>query len=407
MLPMKRATKSLVLFFLLIALFPGILICSPQNLELPSRKQDLFYPERKLFELINKERQKQGLHVVSFSPDLSHLARTHSQDMASRGRISHSSTDGRSYMERLVEEGFYFIAIGENVALSPGYMPELIHQALMESQGHRENILDPKFDQVGIGAILKKNKGYFITQDFRKSPVLKDEKVVKKEIQRDMNALRRTNSLLPLNFFPEADEYAHRCSLNMIKDLRPPPLPREFGSTQYHFITSPALEGAQSIYKTKILDEIYETAGLGVAFGRNAKYPGGSYFITLLLFPENKYRHISHADIKQIILRNINELRESEGRFPLKEDEKLVTHAERAVKKIFEKKALSSDILPMLPGTIFLYFITQDPSRLSGEVKQHIEKKTLDYKRNGIGVLFEKNEEYRKGAFWVLLIFGK
>ena len=61
----------------------------------------------------------------------------------------------------------------------------------------------------------------------------------------------------------------------------------------------------------------------------------------------------------------------------------------------------------MLPDTTFLYFITQDPSRLSGEVKQQIEKKTLDYKRNGIGVLFEKNEEYRRGASWVLLIFGK
>jgi hypothetical protein len=230
--------------------------------------------------------------------------------MASRGRISHSSTDGRSYMERLVEEGFYFIAIGENVALSPGYMPERIHQALMKSQGHRENILDPKFDQVGIGAVLKKNKGYFVTQDFRRAPVLRDEEVVKREIQRDMNSIRRTNSLLPIHFFPEADEYAHRCSLNMIKDLRPPPLPREFGNTQYHFITSPALEGAQSIYKDKILDEIYETAGLGVAFGRNAKYPGGSYFITLLLFPENKYRHMSLPDIKQLILRNINELRE-------------------------------------------------------------------------------------------------
>lgn len=404
---MKMAAKFLVLFFLLIALFPGTLIYSSQNIELPSRKQDLFSLERKLFELINEERQKNGLHVVSFSPDLSHLARAHSQDMASRGGIFHSSTDGRSYKDRLVDEGFYFIAIGENVAFSNGYMPELIHQELMKSQGHRENILDPSFDQVGIGAVLKKNIGYYITQDFRRAPVLKDEKVVKREIQRDMNALRRTNSLLPLHFFPEADEYAHKCSLNMIKDLRPPPLPREFGNTQYHFITSPALEGAQSIYKDKILNEIYETAGLGVAFGRNAKYPGGSYFITLLLFPENKYRHMSHADIKQLILRTINELRESEGHYPLKEDNRLVTHAGKVLKKIFEKKTLSPDILPMLPDTIFLYFITQDPSRLSGEVKQQIEKKTLDYKRNGIGVLFEKNEEYRRGAFWVLLIFGK
>ena len=41
------------------------------------------------------------------------------------------------------------------------------------------------------------------------------------------------------------------------------------------------------------------------------------------------------------------------------------------------------------------------------EGDQESEKKTLDYKRNGIGVLFGKNEDYQKGAFWVLLIFGK
>ncbi len=299
MTSMKRAARSFILFVLPLVLFTGTLVCFPQNRELPSRRQDLYSLERKLFELINDERHKNNLHVVRFSPDLSRLARTHSQDMASRGRISHSSSDGRSYMERLVEDGFYFIAIGENVAFSSGYMPELIHQKLMESQGHRRNILDPKFDEVGIGAVLKKNKGYFITQDFRKAPVLKDEKVVKREIQRDMNALRRTNLFGPLNFTPEADEYAHRCSLNMIKELQPPPLPRHFGSTQYHFITSPALEGAQAIYKDKILDENYETAGLGVAFGRNAKYPGGSYFITLLLFPENESRHMSQEDTRE------------------------------------------------------------------------------------------------------------
>jgi uncharacterized protein YkwD len=403
----KRAARLASIFFLVFALSPRSPACSPQNLDLPSTKEDLLSLERKLFELINEERQNRGLHLLSFSPALSQLARAHSKDMASRGRISHTSTDGRSYQDRVVNEEFYFIALGENVAFSNGFQPGFIHEELMKSPGHRENILDPSFDQVGIGAFLKKNKGYFITQDFRRSPVLRDENEVKREIQRDMNDLRRKNFLLPLSFLQDADEYAYRCALNMIKDRRPPPLPPQLGNTQYHFITSPALEGIQSIYKDKILDEIYETAGLGVAFNRNTKYPGGSYFIALLLFPENKYRNMRDTDIKQIILRNINELRESEGYYPLEVDKRLVTSAEKTIKIVFEKKTLSQDILPVLPGTFFLYFITEDPSRLSAEIRQQIEKKTFDYKKNGIAVLFGKNEEYRKGAFWVLLIFGK
>ena len=57
---------------------------------------------------------------------------------------------------------------------------------------------------------------------------------------------------------------------------------------QLLFISSPALEGIESIYKDKVLNEIYETAGLGVSFGQNEQYPGGAYFITLLLFPEKR-----------------------------------------------------------------------------------------------------------------------
>lgn len=407
MIRVKRTVQLASIFLLVAALSPRSLVCSPQSLDLPSRQEDLLSLERKLFELINEERQNYGLPLLSFSPDLSQLARTHSKDMASRGRISHSSTDGRSYQDRVVNEGFYFIALGENVAFSNGFQPELIHQKLMESQGHRENILDPNFDEVGIGAVLKKNKGYFITQDFRRSPVIKDENEVKREIQRDMNELRRRNFLRPLNFLQDADEYAYRCALNMIKARRPPPLPPQFGDTQYHFITSPALEGIQSIYKDKILDEIYETAGLGVAFNRNTKYPGGSYFIALLLFPENKYRNMSDTDVKQITFRNINEIREREGQDSLLEDKMLLAHAERTVKKIFPNRTLSPTMLPELPEVTCLYFITEDPTRLSGETKEQIKQRTNDYTRIGIGVLFGKNEKYRKGAFWVLLIFGK
>ncbi len=407
MIQTKRAVKLVSIFFFVLALSPRSLVCSPQNLDLPSGKQDLLSLERKLFELINEERQKRSLHLLSFSPALSQLARAHSKDMASRGRISHTSTDGRSYRDRIVNEEFYFIALGENVAFSNGFQPGLIHEKLMQSPGHRENILDPSFDQVGIGAFFKKNKGYFITQDFRRSPVLRDENEVKREIQRDMNDLRRKNFLVPLTFLQDADEYAYRCALNMIKDRRPPPPPPQFGNTQYHFITSPALEGIQSIYKDKILDEIYETAGLGVAFNRNTKYPGGSYFIALLLFPENKYRNMSDTDVKQVTFRNINEIREREGHGSLLEDKTLLAHAERTVKKIFPNRTLSPTILPELPETTFFYFITEDPTQLSGDTKEHIKQKTFDYTRIGIGVLFGKNEKFRKGAFWVLLIFGK
>ncbi len=65
---------------------------------------------------------------------------------------------------------------------------------------------------------------------------------------------------------------------------------------------------------------------------------------------------MNDADVKQIILRNINKLRKSEGYYALKEDKRLAAHAERTVKKIFVKKTLSPGILPLLPDTTFLYY---------------------------------------------------
>ena len=116
---------------------------------------------------------------------------------------------------------------------------------------------------------------------------------------------------------------------------------------------------------------------------------------------------MSDTDIKQITFRNINEIREREGHGSLQEDKMLLAHAERIIKKIFPNRTLSPTILPELPDTTFLYFITEDPTQLSGDTKEHIKQKTFDYSRIGIGIIFGKNEENQKGAFWVLLIFGK
>lgn len=284
MIKAKRAGLFLSFLFLLSILTARIPLCAPQE-DLPSGRKDLDGLEYRLFELVNEERIQRGLPAVSFAPDLSGLAREHSRDMASRGRISHASTDGKSYMERLVEAGFYFVAIGENVAFSNAFQPELIHQKLMNSGGHRKNILDPAFDQVGIGAVVDTDRGYFITQDFRKSPVLRNTREVKRQIQRDINEMRRRSRMPSLNFLLDADEYAAQCSQNMVKDSPPPPMPRQFQAIQYHFVTSPALEGIVSYLGDKILEWRYEKAGLGVTFARNEKYPGGCYFIALLLMP--------------------------------------------------------------------------------------------------------------------------
>jgi uncharacterized protein YkwD len=405
---MVQAKKTFIIIFLcfLLTFFSsGTLVCFPQE-ELPSSREALYSLEKTLFKLVNQERQKRGLHAVRFSPDLSRLARRHSQDMAAREELTHSSSDGKSYKERLIEAGFHFIAIAENVAYSNGYQPELIHKGLMDSPGHRENILTPGFDEVGIAAVFKEGNGYYVTQDFRRAPLGKSEGEVQKDIQYGMNRLRRENNFPPLIFLPEADEYAYRCSLNSEKGNPPPPLPRRFGSTRYHFITSPSLEGIESIYAKLILDRKYEKAGLGVSYNRNEKFPGGTYFITILLFPESEYKNMSSEEVQKITFSKVNEVRERRGLPLFTWDKKLAVFAEKTAKIIFTQKTLSPAVLPRLGAVKYLNFITEDPALLPEGAEKQIVNDMARYERAGVGLYFGKNEEFERGAFWVCIIFG-
>lgn len=401
----KRTLKIIFLCFLLASFFSITLESLPQE-ELPSSREALYSLEKTLFELVNQERQKRGLHAVRFSADLSRLARSHSQDMASREELTHSSSDGKSYLERLIEADFHFIAIGENVAYSNTYQPELIHKGLMDSPGHRENILTPGFDEVGISAFLRKGSGYYITQDFIRAPLGKGEGEVRKDIQDNMNRLRCENNIVPLLFLPEADAYAYKCSQNSEKGSPPPPLPQRFGSTRYHFITSSSLEDIESIYAKCILDRKYEKAGLGVSYNRNEKFPGGTYFITILLFPESEYKNMSSEDVQKVTFNTVNEVRKRSGLSAFIWDKKLAVFAEKTAKVIFTQKTLSPAVMPR-PGAVkYLAFITEDPSFLPQGAEKQIVNDMARYERAGVGLYFGKNEEFERGAYWVCIIFG-
>lgn len=401
---MKRIATISCFFLVLGILCSKDLIYSEQKKELTSLKNDVSAIEKELFELANKERKKISLSSLQLSQDLSLLARKHSLDMASQGKISHSSSSGKSYKDRVVEAGFYFISLGENVAFSETFLTAFIHQGFMESPGHRENILSPDFDQVGIGVVFKEDKGYFITQDFRESLLMRDIKEVEEDIQQKINGLRRENSLPPLTFLEEANRYAQKYSLSKFENKPPPQMPSHFGENYILSIASPSLTEAFYGYKEMAMDKIYESAGLGVSFGKNKKYPGGSYFITLILFVENRYKSWSNKDLKDTIFHAINKIRGKKGLNPFEQDTELSSYAEKTIKRVFALRNDSPSVLPKIPGTAILYYITEDPTQLPRRLKENIKNDLKDYKRIGVGILFGKNPEYPRAAFWVSIL---
>ncbi|MBI3287023.1 MAG: CvpA family protein [Chloroflexi bacterium] len=120
--------------------------------------------EERMLALINAERAKAGLPVLIMDEDLRRVARAHSEDMLRRGYFSHSTPEGKSPSDRLIEASISFGVAGENIALAPDVA--VAHAGLMESPGHRENILSPAFRRVGIGAMDGGIYGVMFTQEF-------------------------------------------------------------------------------------------------------------------------------------------------------------------------------------------------------------------------------------------------
>ena len=123
-----------------------------------------FESERQMFNLVNQERVKFGVALLVWDESRVQVGRKHSRDMFERGYFSHYSPEGKDVGDRLEEAGISYTYAGENLALAPNV--QRAHAGLMNSEGHRRNILDPAFKKLGIGAIDGGVYGKMFTQVF-------------------------------------------------------------------------------------------------------------------------------------------------------------------------------------------------------------------------------------------------
>ncbi|MBV9240397.1 MAG: CvpA family protein [Acidobacteria bacterium] len=121
--------------------------------------------EEQMLELVNQERTSRGLKPLVIDEELRKVARAHSEDMFVRGYFSHYTPEGKDPFDRMREAGVNFRTAGENLALAPTL--QLAHTGLMNSPGHRANILHTQFGRVGIGILDGGRRGIMVSQEFR------------------------------------------------------------------------------------------------------------------------------------------------------------------------------------------------------------------------------------------------
>lgn len=134
----------------------------PFSMKTPRVREDL---EARMLTMLNEERAEAGLPPLKADPELTEVARAHSRDMFARGFFSHVTPEGRGPFERMRAGEVRFLTAGENLALAQTLT--MAHEGLMESPGHRANILRPAFGRVGIGVLDGGRYGLMVTQKFR------------------------------------------------------------------------------------------------------------------------------------------------------------------------------------------------------------------------------------------------
>lgn len=105
---------------------------------------------QEVLKLVNEERAKQGIKALTLSDDLTEVANLKAKDMAVNNYFDHTSPTYGSPFEMMRNFGITFSTAGENIA-SGQRSPQSVMTSWMNSDGHRANILNPSFTQLGVG----------------------------------------------------------------------------------------------------------------------------------------------------------------------------------------------------------------------------------------------------------------
>ena len=136
---------------------------TPSKPEQPEVNETVSAMEQEVVALVNAERAKSGLAALTLSTELSDGARLKSQDMAEQNYFSHTSPTYGSPFEMMKTLGISYRSAGENIA--KGYSTAAsVMEGWMNSEGHRANILNSSYTEIGVGYVAD---GNYWTQWFR------------------------------------------------------------------------------------------------------------------------------------------------------------------------------------------------------------------------------------------------
>jgi uncharacterized protein YkwD len=224
--------------------------------------------EARMLALLNEARVAAGLSEVQPDAELREVALAHSTDMVDHDFFGHVSPRSGTPTDRIRRSGALVSAAGENIAEAP--TPEIAHEGLMSSPGHRANMLRPDYTHVGIGA-RKGADGIVVTLMFGRRPNPAAMPTGVAPIESAVSALRASKSLPAANVDPiyravaqaGADAYANSGDVSDIGKAVQVALAREVN--RWHSSRPGGCEQSLDLLELSQLNEVPALAQAGLA----------------------------------------------------------------------------------------------------------------------------------------------
>ncbi len=130
--------------------------------------ENLAQDEQRMVNMVNQARSENNVQALQVDNELTRIARIKSEDMVENDYFSHHSPTYGSPFDMLDHFEVEYLHAGENIAANPSV--EDAHSSLMDSTGHRRNILNENYTHIGIGIVSSPQYGNMITQLFISKP---------------------------------------------------------------------------------------------------------------------------------------------------------------------------------------------------------------------------------------------
>jgi len=237
--------------------------------------------EQALFRMINRDRADAGLPELEWNGWLAQAARKHAEEMALREQLSHQFPGEPALLDRIAATPLRFNASAENVASGPTTAG--INDEWMHSPGHRANILDPKYNAIGV-AVARGIAGFYAVTDFAHALPALSADGVEDAVATAINQVRARKKLPPIEYRQDPELRRYACEMARKDHINANALLGRANVSASLAFTDPDPAQFGTHFRNLANIATSKAFAVGACFARSATYPEGTNWVAVAFY---------------------------------------------------------------------------------------------------------------------------